>query len=201
MACNNKPTAVITDSINGYRTITEKDRLCSFSFEFSDFYEVTKPSMVTKRTMYKFVDMYLLAPKKTTSMLLPGFETNSGASTNVITYTPASIEISKTIDWGAASIHVDELLRDVSTWPRFILLERNPVIVDGFPGEQIVYVNDTLLPFPSGSGEGRPLQIIRAIYFNVGNDVWTIEAESEMSMADQVKADFEHIIQTLKILD
>ena len=200
-ACSSKSTTIITNSTGGYRTITEKDKLCSFSFEFSDFYEIVKPSVVTSHTSYNFVYMQLLAPKKTTSMLLPNFETKSSGSASEITYVPASINVSLTIGWGSASANVDELLKDVSKWPGFDLLERSPVTVAGFAGEKIIYVSNTLLPFPSSSVEEQPLQITRAVYFNVGNDVWIIEAQYESDMAERVSADFDHILQTFKILN
>jgi hypothetical protein len=200
-ACSSKSTTIITNSTGGYRTITEKDKLCSFSFEFSDFYEIVKPSVVTSHTSYNFVYMQLLAPKKDTSMILPNFETQSSNNSNVVTYVPATIEILTTIGWGSSSAHVDELLKDVSKWPGFNLLERSPVTVAGFSGEKIIYISNTLLPFPSSSGEEQPLQTTKAIYFNVGNDVWIIEAQYESDMEERVSAEFDHILQTFKILN
>jgi hypothetical protein len=80
------------------------------------------------------------------------------------------------------------------------LIERSLVNVAGFSGEQVIYTNDTLLPFPSGSGEDRPIKVYRAVYFKDGTSLWSIESESEAGMSDRVKADFEHILQTFKIL-
>ncbi|MBN1368271.1 MAG: hypothetical protein JW967_10145 [Dehalococcoidales bacterium] len=198
MGCNSRQKTVISDPVNGYRTITESNKFCSFTFEFSDFYKIYKPSIVTKNTMYNFVSMSLTAPGKTTSMILPDFN-NSGTIDNGITYTPAYIDIHVSIDWGSASERLDGVIEDVSKWPSFELLERVPVTVSGFTGEQVVYV-DTLLPFPTASGE-QPLEITRAVYFNVGNDVWKIEACSEMAMAEQVKSDYEHVLQTFRLLE
>jgi hypothetical protein len=88
IACGSEKHTVITESVNGYRTITEKDELCSFSFEFSDFYEVDGPRVVNKDTVHPFTCLSLLAPEKTTQMILPDIE-KSGIATREVTYVPA----------------------------------------------------------------------------------------------------------------
>lgn len=150
------------------------------------------------KNSFSYVD--LLAPRKTIPMVLPDFD-KSGVATREVGYVPASIGITVYLYPAPepASTYIDEVIEGGKKWPSFELLERSLVSVAGFSAEQVVYI-DTLLPFPSGSGEDQPLQITRAVYFNDGNSLWIIESKSEVGMADQVKADYEHILQTFKIL-
>jgi len=78
-------------------------------------------------------------------------------------------------------------------------LERYPVSVSGVEGELIAYVVDWFLPVPGD--DGPLLKYVRAVYFDHNGLVWWIEAECELEMVDQVKADFEHILETFQILD
>jgi hypothetical protein len=91
----------------------------------------------------------------------------------------------------------NDLLHE-SKWKNFELFERHPVTVSGVEGELIYYQVDWFLPVPKGEGPG--LQYVRAVYFDYGGLTWWIQAKCEKEMIDQVKTDFEHILQTFKIL-
>ena len=55
-------------------------------------------------------------------------------------------------------------------------------------------------PFPR-EGDLK-LEYVRAVYFDRGGYIWIIEATAHGSdVIDQMKTDFDHIIQTFKILD
>jgi hypothetical protein len=117
-----------------------------------------------------------------------------------VTYVPAFIEVSVTIGYGegTASARTDEEIEAGKKWPSFKFLERTKVNVAGFSAEQVVYTLDMLFHVSSDSGEERPTKVYRYVYFKDGTSLWCIESESEL--ADRVKADFEHILQTFKIL-
>jgi uncharacterized protein YjbK len=50
-------------------------------------------------------------------------------------------------------------------------------------------------------GEEIPLKHYRWVYFDYSGFIWQIEIEYEGEIAEQAKADFEHVIQTFKILE
>ncbi len=45
------------------------------------------------------------------------------------------------------------------------------------------------------------LEIDRIAYFSNGSQLWSVEIGWSESKADQAKADFDHILQTFKILN
>ena len=57
---------------------------------------------------------------------------------------------------------------------------------------------DWFLPRPKD--EGAKLKYIKEVYFDYTGLIWNIEGEAEMEMVDQLKADFDHILESFKIL-
>jgi uncharacterized protein YjbK len=82
------------------------------------------------------------------------------------------------------------------------ILERSTVIINGIPGELIVYshklgVIEERLPYESS----KIIRINRTVYFDHSGLIWGIEIESDEDKAEQAKADFEHLLETFRILD
>ena len=86
----------------------------------------------------------------------------------------------------------------------FVLLERSFTSVDGIPAEQIVW------SFGAGSSSTSLPKatvitptLVRDVYFEHDGFIWNIGVSSRplQNEAEQAKADFEHILQTFKILD
>jgi hypothetical protein len=109
----------------------------------------------------------------------------------------------------------------ISYWGESIkLLERSAVTVAGIPGEQIVYSHKppmimraplklilfTISPdwnarYTRRNPQESELRITREVYFNYDGLIWNIQIDSDESVAEQAKADFEHLLKTFKILD
>jgi hypothetical protein len=89
------------------------------------------------------------------------------------------------------------------------VLERSPVNISEIPGELLVTTWDMMsprIPLPDGALEGTPHQaslmmISRRAYFDQGGMVWKIQMESTEEVAEETKEDFEHILNTFKIMD
>ena len=88
-------------------------------------------------------------------------------------------------------------------------LERSSVTIgDGITGEQLVYSFDegsSRMPMLDAPQKGRPkygplIQTGRSVYFNYGEFAWFIDMYSYTD-EEQTKADFEHVLQTFKILN
>jgi len=185
---------------DGFRVLSVTRDHYSFSFEYSTFYQREGPDYITDGSTIPSIYIALGAPEKTRHLTVPADESR----TISVTYTPAVIEISiyaprdsPTIPQSAIE-RIENDISDSSKWENFELLERYPVTVSGVEGELIAFVIDWFLPF----GEEWPdLQYHRRFYFDFDGLIWTITAMSEMEMVDQVKADFEHILETFEILD
>ncbi len=171
-----------------YKILTEKNNLCSFSFEYSDYYELAGPRYVFDFDP-PFVYLTLLAPKVTTDTI--GGQTLTSA---VVEYVPASIQITVTkamdsVNTAAdAEEEIDELLKDAREWASFRLVDRYRLFVAGAQGDLIEYY--VRAEHKSG------------VYFDHAGLIWSIELRSKDDRNyAQSAADFDHIVQTFKILD
>jgi hypothetical protein len=83
----------------------------------------------------------------------------------------------------------------------FRLLARSPVTIDGAYGEEIVF-SHTWTPnmYEGQKGESHPLNG-RNVYFYSDGVIWEFSLASSFGTAEKANADFEHILQTFKILD
>jgi len=190
-------------SRDGYRTLVEKNKLCSFSFEYSDYYTRAGPYYeLDFRVPFMYVT--LLAPKASVNLIVPsGSDTVKTAATD---YVPASItiDVSKAVDSvntaRNAKERLESILEDESKWENYQLIARYPMIVAGIQGEFVEYLVDWFAPIPAK--EGLKLEHRCAVYFDHNGLIFSIEA---MSRGDydytKVKTDFEHILQTFKILN
>ncbi len=78
------------------------------------------------------------------------------------------------------------------------LMERNPIAINGIRGEMIVW---TCKWYPDYYRGNKWDASIREVYFDYDGVIWYIEFDSHMDRAEQSKADFEHVLQTFKILN
>ncbi len=79
---------------------------------------------------------------------------------------------------------------------KFQLLERSSTEVSGTQGEYIVYSF-----VPRGGNLGLGPVVSREVYFDHDGLIWEIDLTSKEGIADTVKGEFEHVLQTFKILD
>lgn len=71
-----------------------------------------------------------------------------------------------------------------------VVREHSSVTVAGLTGDQVVYHDPRQPAAPE----------VSAVYFDYGGRIWNIYIYSETTRADQARLDFEHVIQTFKIL-
>jgi len=89
------------------------------------------------------------------------------------------------------------------------VLERSPVVISGISGELVVSTYDLYshrIPWPDPVFKGAPqgpelIEISREVYFDNNGFAWYIRMTSTEEVAEEAKADFEHVINTFKILD
>ena len=88
----------------------------------------------------------------------------------------------------------------------FKLLEKNRVTVGGMEGWEIV-VSYTILPdawndLDDAGTRTRAVPVVnRELFFDAQDAVWQISIDSDAENADQAKLDYEHILETLRILE
>ena len=182
---------------NGYRTLTIENDLASYSVEYPTYYDRAGPHGDLEK-LYPSVFVKLLAPEKSMDILV--LEGMASAK-----YVPAAIEISvldtsKAEPEGSfAGDYLDSYLGFHQGEELFELLERRPLTVSGVEGELLVFVEDWGMIL--AVQDTPKLRYARWAYFDYGGLVWKIEASAEEELADRVMADFEHILETFKILE
>lgn len=182
---------------NGYRSISVHNSIARFSFEYSTYYrDIEGPTELDGLTSVR-----LLAPKKhAQSSGLDPF----GNKTDTVTveYVPATIKV---LIYDARDRN-GTAREDMENWlgkfkDSFNIIERSTMVVDGVTGEYVYFSSSPLLSLTKTADGGNPTQYTRSIYFDHDGLVWQIEAEYESEMVERVYADFDHIVQTFKILD
>ena len=119
-------------------------------------------------------------------------------------YVPATIQISvsdrsgEDPDWRLASGFVRGFIELKKRRDYFQLLERRPVTISGVEGELSAFVEEWVV---LAARDTPKLRYVRWAYFDYDGLVWEIEAEAEEELAEQVRVDFEHVLETFKILD
>ena len=84
----------------------------------------------------------------------------------------------------------------------FKLLDRSQISVSGIQGEQFSYSHTWYPDALSPKSSGNPYPMLgRIIYFYSDGVIWELSVDSPLSTAEQAKIDFDHILQTFKILD
>jgi hypothetical protein len=98
----------------------------------------------------------------------------------------------------SATDKIENVLAGKAKWANFKLLSRTPFTVSGIQGELIEYLVDRLMPIPVE--DGKNLDYFCAVYFDYNGLTWEIEAQCIQEIREQVKADFDFIIQSFKII-
>jgi hypothetical protein len=179
----------------GYKTMTVKNRIANFSFEYRSFYKDVDGPRVEDSSAHRFTVVYVLASKKTAPMPNPE---PGGDGTVGMEYVPASIEVgaadaAKYPDL-PAKVRIDGLLESVSTWPHYKLLERTTVVVAGAEAELVAFQVDGFFGLP-------PMIYKALVSFDLDGIQWDIDVEAELEMAEIMRADLDHLLQTFKILE
>jgi hypothetical protein len=189
-------------SHNGYKRITVTNELGSYSFEYPSCYGMDIQDNLDFDIPY--THLVLLGPMKHEKTEV--FDPDTGEVTTVVGERMASVfyvDISNyKIYYGesySATNRLERVLEGEAKWANYQLLERAPLTVSGIEGEMVAYLVDKLMPIPVEDGEN--LEYVCAVYFDYNNFTWKIEAKCNQDMMDEVRADFDHIVETFTILD
>ncbi len=181
---------------NAYKTMTVNNYIAEFSFEYRAFYRRVEGPTIVDYGPHRFTYVFVEPPSKRRPVtnIMPG----SKGEVVQMSYGLAVIEVnagdaSKNPDL-PAHVRVEGALRSWSRWSQFKLLERATTTVEGVPAEYIVYEIDP--PFP-----GWPLEYHAEAYFDREGLQWWVKASTDVELAEAVRADFDHVLQTLKILE
>jgi len=189
-----------TSSRNGYQTLTVKNSLVSYSFEYSTYYKRYGPSVNTKYVSpYVYLD--LTAPKKPMKLTIPS-SNGQGLKTVSSSYVPAAIELNVYVANNNSALCAKDAL---DVWVSDILkgkypdsLTQSPILISGIEGDIITYTHDWGMLLSSDTPK---LKYFRVAVFDYGGYIWDFTAWSEEEMIEQVKTDFDHILETFKIIE
>lgn len=182
-------------SPDGYKTMTVRNYIASFSFEYRAYYSDVGGPYIEDSDAHRFTNVTIMTPKETMTMVNPSPE-GKGEMVEM-EYVPAFVTI---IAGDASKYHrpaserIESHISSWSSWPNFKLLERSTVMVDGAPAELIAYQVD-------GFFSGPALKYQVDLAFDRYNLQWDFRVEADIDMAEVVRADLDHIIETFKILD
>jgi hypothetical protein len=183
-----------------YQMFTARNTFCSFSVEYPSTFDHTDGPRLDVQEEYFSVGFAF--PEKEYQMVDPALDgKNAGAVT--VYHTPAyiSIFISKSDRGFTAKTLVEDYLDKESSWADYELLERSTMIISGINAEYAHFVDSSLLPMLPAPGKDIPLKHYIWAYFDYNDLIWQIEVEYDEEMAKQIESDFEHVIQTFKLLD
>ena len=178
-------------SDDSYKTMNVKNKIASFSFEYRAYYrEVEGPEVLGGDSVY----VNLIAPKK--RMSFPNPEPGGKPDTVSLEYVPAYIGVAAynpEVSGLTAAERIERVLYTEARWPDFKLLERSNVIVAGIQAELIAYQTNQIV--------GPPVVYMADVYFDYGGFTWAFDVKADLDLAETVRADFDHVLQTFKILE
>lgn len=187
--------ACSSESPSEYKTLTVQNYIANFSLEYRAYYNDIDGPHIVDESSYRFTNVDILAPKahQTVGNPEPG-----GGGTIEMEYVPAHINIrasavTKNPD-RPAEVRINDSISNWGKWPNFQLLERSNVSVSGIPAELIAYEVD-------GFFVGPDLKYCTQVSFDYNGLQWDIEAEAGINMSEMVRTDFDHVVETFKILE
>jgi hypothetical protein len=167
----------IADMGSGYNAFTWKSGPNQYSFEIKSNYKV-----ISKNLSDTASDVFFINPEATNNKIVTQIMvSNSKLEAGENSYSEAM---------DRSLSHLNE--------PEFRILERFPVNVLGNPGEEVIYSykrifeDSRIAPVPS---------ISRELMFTRDQRLWWFSIDSPESSDESAKSDFEHLIQTFKILE
>jgi hypothetical protein len=186
------------ESQPGYRTLTVKNKLVSFSFEYSTYYKKEGP-FVNMGHIPPYTDVGLYAPLKDMKITVPDFNEGGNLKTVSASYCPASIDIFISVQLPGAKKAEDRIESWISTVEEeghSESLVRSPVVVSGINAEMLDFTRDSGMIL----AVDKKIEYNRVIYFDYGGYLWSFTATSEKELLEQVTTDFYHVVETFQII-
>lgn len=179
-------TGCFSTDASGYQYFVMDEGAAQFSFEYNTKYKISYTKTlqdVTKFLELAVVDLIAPLNKKTKDYTSMGILVGAG---NILARDAES--------------EMTNNLKKYSTSMGFQLLEQSDITVSGVPAKLIAYKERNILPIDRGLTEP-PFEVLREVYFDYNGLIWRIDIRSDSTTAEEDKADFEHVLQTFKILN
>jgi len=177
-ACSSTPESSNPDYV--LETLTKRD--ISFSFEYPVGYEKDDPNP------YESTDINTDIIGERYLALYP--DTQTSKQINIQLWNP-------TADYPNAKARLDYYAANIkNAWQNAEISERSPLRVAGVDGDKLVYayVIEDNIDMPNRIN-------CWVAAFDVKGQIWFITMGTNMEAPDEAKADFEHLINTLKLLN
>ena len=179
LACAFLTTACGDPRVDGHRLYTQRKGVARFSFEYSDKYVKDRDDTSGSVTSVLFTRTYR--------------EADSASS---FTFFIAGVGVYAK----SAHVYLEQELADAqNNAPDFKLLYISGLDVAGVTGTQLVYTYRRLPP-PDWGGSRESWAVVKKVFFETDGVIWEIylDAFADTAVADM--ADFDHVLETLRIL-
>ena len=172
----------------------------SYYFEYSSTYKKRLFTDLDNSIPFSSLSLYGPQVNESTDIFDPdsgeiktvtGQRVNKGITVRITDFKPKYGESYKATD--EIKVVLD------SNWENFQLLNRRPLSISGLEGEEIEYLIDRLMPIPVENGKN--LDYCVEVYFNYNGLIWEITARGDQEIREELKADFDHILKTFKIIE
>jgi len=184
------------------RQFTVENELCHFTFEYPSYYKTEGPN-TDLDYIRPYTHVYLYAPREPIEIIVPSGDDH--VETVKSSYVPATIFIHVFVPvtrdgrtWSAKD-YAENDVQGNRNWDYFQVFEHSTRVVSGMECEFVYYQSDWIGLFPP-SDEPK-VEYYKVIYFDYDGLVWSVEASSRMDKNHRVMQDFEHILDTFKILN
>jgi hypothetical protein len=167
-------------SSTGYKTFSLEKGIGHFSFEYPARYKV---EITEVRTDLQYTHVTFSSP----------FSKELRDSTFITVFVAPPDDASPN-----SEALLEKSLASAEVLDDFRFVERFSLTVAGVQGQEVVYSYGRLV---SNYENVRIPEFMREVYFDRGGLIWSVSMRSNQSMAEADEADFEHVLQTFKILE
>jgi hypothetical protein len=175
-------------SINEFKIFVMKEGIIHLSFEYNSSYNIAEvqPLKNDGKLSGDIAYVTLVGP------LIK--ETRDHTRVNIIIIIPNELIPD-------AKSGIERAEKNASSWSDYKLLNKYDLIIDGIPAYRIDYQDRSIVPAIAGVSNEPFIEVIREVDFDANGYVWMIQITSDSSTAEADKLDFEHILQTFKVLN
>jgi hypothetical protein len=166
-----------------YKTFTMQDGLADFTFEYSSSYEVEESGTYNGLSGATLKGPYNENVKDYPSIIVDAFVPNGpdGPMTDA-----------KDLTYRAE--------RNASSFVDYQLLNKSESMLDGFLAYRLDYMERDITPIKRDLDKP-PIAVYREVRFDANGLLWFIQMRTDSSTAEVDKPDFEHVLETFKIID
>jgi|WetSurMetagenome_2_1015567.scaffolds.fasta_scaffold460711_1 hypothetical protein len=179
--CNNTNT-------NLYKTFILNEGTVHFSLEYRTYYKIKEvmPGASSGDVLKDLMVLTLIGP------LAKG--TKDHTLINVIVDKPDELVPD-------AKTGIERAEKMAAKWNDYKLLNKYELAIDGVQAYRIDYQNRNIVPAIAETSNQHFISVYREVRFDANGYVWMIQMESDSSTAETDAIDFDHIIETFKILN